>query len=178
MLLTQLGRVHHLTADAAQEATAVVLGACTINGKAALVLFDSGASHSFIAKKFVAKHRLPVIPLDHLLLVQTPATEMKTTTACPNLVIGINQVEFPSQLNTLSTPGLDAILGMDWLVRYSAHIDCANRAVTLTNPEGIHTTYTPNRTAKEHARVFAVQTAEVDQVRVVREYPDAHTSQV
>ncbi|KAM0822667.1 hypothetical protein ACQ4PT_071356 [Festuca glaucescens] len=172
VLPSQRGRVHHLTADAAQEASEVVLGACTINGKAALVLFDSGASHSFISKKFAAQHRLPVVPLEHLLMVQTPATNMRTTTACPNLIISINQVDFPTKLNTLSTPGLDAILGMDWLVKHSTHIDCANRAVTHTNPEGISTTYTPNRMAKMHTKVFTVQTTEIDQVQVVREYPE------
>ena len=72
--------------------------------------------------------------MDHLLVIQTPASKMKTNTGCQQLTISINQVEFLAQLNTLDTPGLDAILGMDWLVKHAAQIDCATRSVTLTNP--------------------------------------------
>ena len=107
------GRVHHISAEEAREDSNVVLGTCTINTKPALILFDSGASHSFISKSFAAKHRLSVSPLDHLLVIQTPASEMKTTTICRDLTISINQVPFPAQLNTLNIPDLDVILGMD-----------------------------------------------------------------
>ena len=131
------GCVHHISAEEAREDSDVVLGTCTINTKLALVLFDSGASHSFISKSFAAKHRFLVSPLDHLLVIQTPASEMKTTTTCRDLTVSINQVPFPAQLNTLNIPGLDAILGMDWMVKHSTQIDCANRAISLTNLEGI-----------------------------------------
>ena len=144
-------------AEEAFEASDVVLGTCTINTKPALILFDSGASHSFILKDFVAKHRFPVSPLGHLLVIQTPASEMKTNTMCQDLTISINQVKFPAQLSTLNVPGLDAILGMDWLVQHAAQIDCATRAVTLTNPEGIRTTYVPNKPHQINAKMFLAQ---------------------
>ena len=129
------GRVHHISAEEAREDSDVVLGTCTINTHPALILFDSGASHSFISKSFAAKHCLSVSPLDHLLVIQTPATEMRTTTVCRGLEININHVQFLAQLNTLSIPGLDAILGMDWMTTYKGVIDCAERSVTLTTPE-------------------------------------------
>ena len=97
---------------------------------------------------------------------------MKTNTGCQQLTISINQVEFPAQLNTLDTPGLDAILGMDWLVKHAAQIDCASRSVTLTNPEGIRTTYLPNKPHQLKAKVFSIQTPEIGEIYVVSEYPD------
>jgi hypothetical protein len=139
----QTGRVHHITAEEAQQDSNIVLGMCTINTHPALVLFDYGASHSFVSKNFVAKNHLPVSFLEHRLVIQTPASEMRTSYLCHDLTISINLVEFPAHLNMLSLPGLDAILGMDWLTRHAAHIACRTRAVTLTNPHGVQTIYFP-----------------------------------
>jgi hypothetical protein len=48
------GRVNHVTAEQAQDAPSVVLGTFLVNSVPAKVLFDSGASHSFITEEFVA----------------------------------------------------------------------------------------------------------------------------
>src|SRR3954469_21599186 len=50
------GRVNHVTLKEAQEDTKVVLGTLTVNSKSASVLFDSGASHSFLSEKFALLH--------------------------------------------------------------------------------------------------------------------------
>lgn len=65
---------------------------------------------------------------------------MRTSTACPGLMVSINLVELPAHLNVLNLPGLDAILGMDWLIQHAAQIECKTRAITLTNPYEIQTT--------------------------------------
>jgi hypothetical protein len=54
------GRVNHVAVEEAQEAPDVVLGMFFINATSALVLFDSGASHSFISPAYVEKHNLPI----------------------------------------------------------------------------------------------------------------------
>ena len=45
-----------MTAEAAQEAPDVMLGMFPVNSSPATVLFNSGASHSFIAQSFVKKY--------------------------------------------------------------------------------------------------------------------------
>jgi hypothetical protein len=42
------GRVNHMTSDEAQQASSVVLGMFLASSHPATILFDSGASHSFI----------------------------------------------------------------------------------------------------------------------------------
>ena len=70
-----LGRVNHVKAETAQEAPAVVLDMFLVldiflvNSKPASVLFNFGASHSFITDQFVAKHNLPMHPMKQSLLV-------------------------------------------------------------------------------------------------------------
>ena len=64
------GRVNHVTLEGAQEAPDVVLGKFLVNSVPASVLFDSGASHSFVSGVFATKNKLEVVHLQHTLLVQ------------------------------------------------------------------------------------------------------------
>jgi hypothetical protein len=54
------GKVNHVTTEEAQHAQDVVLGMFFARSHPATILFDSGASHSFISSLFVAKHHLPI----------------------------------------------------------------------------------------------------------------------
>lgn len=53
------GYVHHISADEAQENPEVVIGMFPVNNIPAVILFDSGASHSFISWSFVAQNKFP-----------------------------------------------------------------------------------------------------------------------
>ena len=66
------GRVNHMNAEAAQENPEVVLGMFLVNSAPASVLFDSGASHSFITSTFVAQHNLPISTMHWHMLVSSP----------------------------------------------------------------------------------------------------------
>jgi hypothetical protein len=52
------GKVNHDIVEEAQEAPDVVIGTFFINDTSAVVLFDSGASHSFLSTAYVEKHNL------------------------------------------------------------------------------------------------------------------------
>jgi hypothetical protein len=77
------GRVSHVTAEEAQGDKDVVLGMFLINSVPATVLFDSGASHSFITEQFVTKHDVPRSSMKMHLLISSPNSEMKSTYVCP-----------------------------------------------------------------------------------------------
>jgi hypothetical protein len=51
-------KVNNMTVEQAQDASGVVIGTFYINSVPATVLFDSGATHSFITDQFVAKHNM------------------------------------------------------------------------------------------------------------------------
>jgi hypothetical protein len=65
------GRVNHVAMETAQEAQDVVFGMFLVNSAPALVLFDCGASHSFISAQFVAKHGIPVHSMSNHMLVSS-----------------------------------------------------------------------------------------------------------
>jgi hypothetical protein len=65
------GKVNHMSVETAQENPQVVLGMFLVNSIPASVLFDSGASHSFISAQFVAKHSVPMQLMKQTMLVNS-----------------------------------------------------------------------------------------------------------
>jgi hypothetical protein len=63
--------------ETAQEAQDVVFGMFLINSAPASVLFDSGASHSFISAQFVTKHGIPMHSMPNHMLDSSPRGNMK-----------------------------------------------------------------------------------------------------
>jgi hypothetical protein len=55
--------VNHVAPETAAEAPEVMLGTFNINSIPATVLFDSGASHSFISQTFVRNHSIPLVAM-------------------------------------------------------------------------------------------------------------------
>jgi len=53
---TRPGRVHYTTVEEIPEGEAVTAGMFLVNQHPAVVLFDSGASHSFMSQAFASKH--------------------------------------------------------------------------------------------------------------------------
>jgi hypothetical protein len=72
-----------MTSDEAQQAQDVILGMFLTSSYLATVLFDFGASHSFISSCFVVKHNLSIATMKHTMLVNSPGGEMRTKHICP-----------------------------------------------------------------------------------------------
>jgi predicted aspartyl protease len=128
--------VNHVTAEEAQDAPGVVLGTFSVNSVPATVLFDSGASHSFITEQFVVKHDIPMSSMKTHLLISSPNGEMKSTYVCPRVNLKIRGIDFQADLVVLTSSGIDVILGMDWLGKCYGIILCAKKSVLLTSPQG------------------------------------------
>ena len=90
-----------------------MLGEFLVNSTLATVLFDSGASHSFIALGFVAKHKIPTVLLKIPLITHSPGASIKCYLGCPRVRIMIKGIEFLANLVVLQSEGIDVILGMD-----------------------------------------------------------------
>jgi hypothetical protein len=89
----------------------------------------------------------------------------------PRVRIILSGVEFLADLVVLKSKGIDVILGMDWLSQHHGLISCAGKVVHLTNPDGIQVT----RHTQGHRpdiMVFNMEAKSVEDVPVVREYPD------
>jgi hypothetical protein len=126
-------RVYALVPGEPEGGLEMVIGTVPILGFEASVLFDSGATHSFVSIVFVRLSRLVVRTLEPGLAVTTPIGK---TVVCKCVVckcpISICGRVFPANLVVLPMFSYDIILGMDWLTRHSMIIDCVLKQVTLT----------------------------------------------
>jgi hypothetical protein len=130
------GRVNHVTAESAAEAPNVVIGPFMVNTHPATVLFDTGATHSFITRSFVGHHGIHTSTLKRCMLVSSPGGQMRSHVFCPRVSVVIRGVEFSVNLMVLDTKGIDVILGMETLARWGVRIDCAQRTAHLSAPDG------------------------------------------
>jgi hypothetical protein len=96
-----LRKVNHVTVEEAHEAPDVVIGMFFINDTSAVVLFDSGASHSFISAAYVEKHNLPIALLRCQMVVSSPGGDMPARQLCPKVNLKISLLISP--LTTEST---------------------------------------------------------------------------
>jgi hypothetical protein len=62
--------------EEAQEALDVVIGMFLVNDTSAVMLFDSGASHSFISTAYIEKHNLSIALLRCQMILSSPGGDM------------------------------------------------------------------------------------------------------
>jgi hypothetical protein len=166
------GKVNHVTSEEAQQAQDVILGMSLASSDPATILFDSGASHSFISSSFVAKYNLPIATMKHTVLVSSPGGEMRTKHICPAVSISIRGVDFLSNLILLDSKDIDIILGMDWLRKYGRVIQCAKRAVRLTKEDGTTIEFVVAKQSNQASTVNQAKVTSLEEIKVVQEYPD------
>ncbi|GJR84084.1 putative reverse transcriptase domain-containing protein [Tanacetum coccineum] len=108
----------------------VMTGTFLLNNRYASILFDTGADRSFVSTAFSSQIDIPPTTLDHYYDVEL----------ADGRIIGLNTILKGCTLNILNPPfnimpvelgSFDAIIGMDWLVKYQAIIVCAEKIVRI-----------------------------------------------
>src|SRR5512135_3023981 len=162
-------RVNHVAAAEAQDAPDVILGTFPVNSVPATVLFDSGATHSFLSMSFAGNHGIEVEDLRRPLMVSTPSNQALSLQCSPSVRIEIKGVPFLANLILLESKDLDVILGMDWLPKHKGVIDCANRKVTLISNDGRVVIVHALSSESLRSRLNQIT---LEEIPIVREYPD------
>jgi hypothetical protein len=101
---------------------------------------------------------------------------MPTRQLCPKVNLKISGVDFVANHIVLESKGIDVILGMDWLSKHKVVIDCAEKSIKLTTPEGKEIEFVTELvvTAKgdaNHAKVNQLDAGQGSEVPVVNEFP-------
>ena len=108
----------------------------------ARVLFDSGASHSFIFASCVNVMSLKIESLEKLLHVISPlGIRVRIDQICQDCELEIFGILLIVDLRVMDISDFDVILGMDWLTAHRVVIDCDRRWVTTYTQDGIHITF-------------------------------------
>jgi hypothetical protein len=128
-------RVYALTPGDAETENEVVTGTLPLFSGRAVVLFDSGATHSFISASYVRRYSLNIELLGIGVVVSTP---MGKSVICTKIVrkspIHIDGRTLLADLIIFDIHGFDIILGMDWLSSNHAIIDCHHKEVIFRPP--------------------------------------------
>ena len=108
----------------------------------ARVLFDSGASHSFITASYVRELGLEVETLEKPLHVSSPlGTRVSVDLICRGCELEISGILLIVNLKVMDMSEFDAILEMDQLMTYRVVIDCERRTVIAYTPDGTCVTF-------------------------------------
>ncbi|XP_075473995.1 uncharacterized protein LOC142505057 [Primulina tabacum] len=107
-------RVYAVTQDEADNTNDVVVGTFLLNEMPAYALFDCGANHSFVSRRFAKKLKLEHETLSELLRVaKTAIKTIETHKVNRNCKICISDQVFEAELTQLNMIEFDIILGMD-----------------------------------------------------------------
>ena len=101
------------------------------------MLFDSGASHSFIAASVVIELGLEVETLEEPLNVSSPlGIRARIGMICRGFELEISGTLLTVDLRIMDMSEFDVIVGMDCLTAYRVIIDCERMRVTAYTQDG------------------------------------------
>ena len=114
----------------------MITGMISVYDHDAYALVDPRATHSFISVPFTKRHQIESKPIDGRMVVSVPNGDtMISERIVPSSILVIQNKDFPAYLIVLGIHDFNIILGMDWLSRHRATLDCYKKELRLVRPE-------------------------------------------
>ena len=124
-----------MTQKAADATPDVVTSTISLFDTDAHVLVDSGATHSFISREFIERVGIEMKPTECSMVVSLPTGDSRIANRVyRGSKVTIASHEFEADLIVLDIHDFDIILGMDWLAKHRATVDCYRKEVQLSQP--------------------------------------------
>ena len=105
--------MHFIDAEQILQQEPVMAGMFTIDSHPAYVLFDSGASHSFMSIGFVERHNLPLMAIPYAYRICTVGSQMFINTRTDTVSLVLATHTYHLQFMVMPEQGIDAILGIN-----------------------------------------------------------------
>lgn len=130
---------HTINSSSNLQATIIFEGVLT------RVIFDTGASHSYIAFGFIQHLGLVPIKSRHPRRVNTAGGQITVPClTCLNCSLTIKNYNFTCNVDALNITYINVILGMDWLALYNGVINCVSRVISVQPRRGTHLYFNTN----------------------------------
>jgi hypothetical protein len=167
------GKLNFTTLEELLEGGAPIMtGIFSVYNQPALILFDSGASHSFISQKFNAKCQLPFYHAKGSFMIATPGGKLATNQLNQSVPIQLGSHIVKTTLLVLSLENVDIILGANWMTRHQVVLDVASRIIEINSPIcGSFTLFLPSQGSTQSC-AFAMTEIPLKKIPVVCEYAD------
>jgi hypothetical protein len=150
----------------------VLTGILSINDTPVKVLFDSGATHSFINESLLDKLGLRGVQTKSAYKITTPGGDITSQVVTFEVPLRLENRVIRSNLITIQLGSMDVILGMEWMNQHKVVLDISDRVVEINSPTVGHTTlYLPFRDSTD-SYAYVTIISPLDEIPLVCEYPD------
>jgi hypothetical protein len=166
------GKLNFTTLEELPEGAPIMTGTFSVFNQPALILFDSGASHSFISQKFSAKCQLPFCHAKGSFMIATPGGKTVTNQLIRSVPIQLGSHIIKTTLLVLGLENVDIILGTNWMTLHQVVLDVASRIVEVNSPIcGSFTLFLPSQGSTQSC-AFSMTELPLKKIPVVFEYAD------
>jgi predicted aspartyl protease len=172
MVQVRQGKLNFTIMSDIPEGASVLMGTFSINDTPVKILFDSGATHSFISENLLGKLGLRGSHTKSAYKIFTPGGNISSHIVTFGVPLKLGSKNIQSNLITIKLEGMDVIFGMDWMTQHKVVLDISDRVVEFNSPTVGHTTlYLPFKDSTEPCAYVTI-ISPLDEILVVCEYPD------
>ncbi|WVZ71894.1 hypothetical protein U9M48_020425 [Paspalum notatum var. saurae] len=137
------------------------------------MLFDSGATHTFLSKSYALRHGIKMCKLKENYHITAPGSPVTTGLMARQLRVDIGPESFVINPVVLPHQGIDVILCMNWMVENDAVLHVGSREVQLKSK-------VTGKVLKVHileqkhteATVNTTELQEINKIPIVCDFPD------
>jgi hypothetical protein len=171
--IKKTGRIYYTQVATTLEGEPVMMGTFLMANHPTVILFDSGASHTFISKKFVEKYCIPCIESREGFIIHSPGGQILTKGMAFHVPVTLAERDFPTNMIVLKDQDIDVILGMNWLAQHKAILNTDLRTIRLSyGQEEVLLSIPVAVPAKPFGRVYEAIIPDIQNIPVVCEFSD------
>jgi len=165
-------QVHYTTLEGIPEGAPVMASMFSANDHPVTILFDSGASHTFISRECANRLGIKIESMSKPYHIHSPEGRLITNQFVKQVPLQLQGKTFPTTLIILPTQRVDIFLGMNWMDGQGVLLDTNSRSVHIKS--SIYDSMT--LTLRDHMSlahtVNQVEGKNLADIPVVCEYPD------
>jgi hypothetical protein len=171
--MRKTGQIYYTQVATTPEGEPVMMGMFLVANHPAVILFDFGASHTFISKKFVEQHCIPYHESREGFIIHSPGGQIFTKEVAYHVPVTLAGRDFPTNMIVLKGQYIDVILGMKWLAQHKAILNTDLRTIRLSyGQEEVLLSIPVAIPAKPYGRVYEAIIPEIQDIPVVCEFLD------
>jgi hypothetical protein len=172
MVQVHQGKLNFTAMSDVPEGSPVLTGTFSINDTPVKILFDSGATHSFISERLVNKLGLKGSHTTSAYKIITPGGQITSNILIRGVNLGLGSKIIPTNLIVINLVGMDVILGMEWMNQHKVILDISDRVVEINSPTVGHTTLYLPFWDNTDSCAYVTIISSLDEILVVCEYLD------
>jgi hypothetical protein len=169
--INKTGRIYYTQVATTPEGEPKMMGTFLVAKHPALIVFDSGASHTFISKKFVEQYCISYHESKEGFKIHSPGGQIFTREVAYQVPVTLAGRDFPTNMIVLKGQDIDVILGMNWLAQHKATLNTDQRTIRLSHNQEEILLSIPIST-KTTGRLYEAIILEIKDIPIVCEFPN------